>query len=94
MRRASTNLRWFLRSLVIVIIGVLLLQTNRTFFVIRAANYLDQMQRIVGPFISQDGRLQLASSVVPIRTKEDYRRVLDQFDAIIVAQKLVPPERP
>ncbi|WP_426531765.1 hypothetical protein [Bradyrhizobium sp. McL0615] len=86
--------RWIVRGTMVGLVGVILLQVNRTFFTVRAANHLEQMQRIVGPYVSEERRLQLASSVALIRTKEAYNRMLEELEAIASAQKLSVPDRP
>jgi hypothetical protein len=92
--KRAKQVLWTIKLCILAIVAVLLIQVNRTMFVIRSANYLDQMQRVVGPFVSEERRLQLASSVALIKTKDDYQRVLKQLDEIVAAQKISAPERP
>jgi hypothetical protein len=93
-RLKNSKLQWVFRLTAIFTFGVIALQTSRTIFVVRAASHLAQLQNIVGPYVIEDRRVQLASTIALINSKDDYLRVLEQLENIVVAQKLTPPTRP
>jgi hypothetical protein len=79
----------------LVILGIvgctIILGLARTIYIVRAANNLDQFQRVVAPYISADRRLLLSSKIAQIETESDYRGIVKDLTVIAQANHLVVP---
>ena len=60
-------------------------------YVVRAANYLEQLQRVVSPYIGMDQRLMIQSRVAQIESKNDYEAVVTEMIKIAETNKLRIP---
>ena len=88
--------RQAVKAIALIILGglstFLLLGNFRTLYVVRAANHLEQFERIVAPFVPEDERLKIGSAIAQIRSRSDYVAVLDRMVSIAKANKLVIPD--
>lgn len=81
----------FIRSAMFVIGLACVVQAARITYIIRAANHLEQLQRIVAPYVPADQRLRIASQVAQIKSKKDYDDVVVTLSGPIKANNLVLP---
>jgi hypothetical protein len=72
--------------------GALIIQTARLSYIIRAANYIEQCQRIVAPFQSNDERLLLTSAFARIDSKTSYIAVLDRLQNVAQSNAIKLPD--
>ena len=72
--------------------GILLINSSRLSYIIRASNYLEQCERIVAPAIPVDQRLLIASAIAQIRSKNDFLDVDGRFRSIAKSSNLNLPE--
>lgn len=75
---------------VIILCGVaisafLIVQATRVVYINRAANHIEQLQRIVAPYVSQDQRIAYSSRVAQMHTRQQYVELL--ADLTEVARK-------
>ena len=54
-------------------------------YIIQASNYIEQLQNVVAPVITEDQRLQFRSDAAQIESREDFKRIVDELYRI--AQK-------
>jgi hypothetical protein len=66
-------------------IGFQLITCARVVYVVRAANNIEQLQRVVAPFIDEEQRLLFASRAAQISSREEYEKIVD--DLSFVAKK-------
>jgi hypothetical protein len=90
VKLTSTDIR-FRYAAAVILAGAFLLQSARTLYMVRAANHLDQLQRIVAPYISQEKRIDIASRIAEIRSRQDYERIVNEMSAVMISQKLKIP---
>jgi hypothetical protein len=70
----------------------ILSQVFRMVYVIRVANYLEQLQHIAAPFVSEAERLQFASKVASMRSEADYLAIKSRLcDVVRSSGNQVPP---
>ncbi|TCU75118.1 hypothetical protein EDE08_103335 [Bradyrhizobium sp. R2.2-H] len=87
-KRTSKSIRY---AVALTVLGVLFLQGVRTSYIVRAANYLEQMQTIAAPVLPVEQRVQLRSRMAQIQSKEDYELLANDLIATIHEQKAVLP---
>lgn len=75
-----------------VLAGMLIIQFFRTAYIIHAANYIEQFERVIAPYIPDDERLRIASAAAQIQSRADYVAVIDRMTSIAKANKLVIPD--
>jgi hypothetical protein len=71
--------------------GFILVSGIRMIYVVRATNYLEQLQRVVSPYIGMDQRLMIQSRVAQIESKNDYEAVVAEMIKIAETNKLRIP---
>jgi hypothetical protein len=74
-----------------ITVTFLLVSLVRTIYVVRAANHLEQFQRIVAPYVGADQRLILASRVAQMTTEAQYRQLIAEMTDISVHNHLAIP---
>lgn len=89
-----SRLLWATRLTMVVATSIITVQTVRTFFVVHAANYVDQLQKVAAPFLSDARRIEFKSMAARIQTKQDYDSIIEQLSTVIKDQKLKVPEPP
>lgn len=60
-------------------------QVGRVGYVIRAANYADQLQQIVAPYVTPAERLRYSSKFAQVTTRQEYVSLIEELK--LVAQK-------
>ncbi|HAP14074.1 MAG TPA: hypothetical protein DCR50_25110 [Afipia sp.] len=71
--------------------GFVTISSIRMIYVVRAANHLEQLQRVISPYTDADKRLQIQSSVAQIGSRKDYEAVVAQMIKIAEAHNLRIP---
>ncbi|WP_091957327.1 hypothetical protein [Bradyrhizobium shewense] len=78
-------------ALLLVISGILFLQSVRTSYVVRAANHLEQLQAIIAPYITAEQRIEIKSRIAQIQSKSDYEAIVNEVASAIHNRHLVMP---
>lgn len=84
--------RRFLAFFLLIAAVIFSLQLAQTIYANRAAAHMEQMQRLVAPYITQDQRLILASRFASMHTRKEYVDLLDEMSAIATANGKRVPE--
>lgn len=58
---------------------VITVQYARVLYITRAANHAEQLQRVVGPFMSESERLRTASRLAQIRSQKQYIELIAEL---------------
>jgi hypothetical protein len=77
--------------LISLVSGYFVIEAARMTYIVRAANHMEQYERIVSPYLTEDQRLSLASRIAQIASKEDYETIISEFDAIAKQRGLRAP---
>jgi hypothetical protein len=80
----------FLAALAITIFFII--QSVRVTYIIRASNYLSQLERIVAPFVTDNQMKTFASRVASIRSRADFVAVSKEMEQIVKSKNVQPPE--
>ncbi len=83
---------WIGTLFVALFAGFLLVNAVRITYIVRAANHIEQFQRIVAPFITENQRLSLASRVAQIASKDDYEKIINELTTIADMHHLRVPQ--
>jgi hypothetical protein len=51
-------------------------------YIVRAANHIGQLQRVIAPFIDGEQRLSIASRVAQISSRNDYEMIINELTSI------------
>jgi hypothetical protein len=54
----------------------------RIIYVVRAANHIEQLQRVVAPFIDKEQRLSFGSRTAQISSRGDYEKIITELSSI------------
>ncbi len=72
--------------------GFLMIGAVRLTYIVRAANHLEQCQRIVAPYMTEIERLAMRSQVALISSRDDYIRTLTEVSSIAKRQAISLPD--
>ena len=71
---------------------VLFVQLFRVSYVVRAANHIEQLQRITAPFISEDQRFVYQSRFAQVTSRHEYLQLVVELREIAVKNGAKPPQ--
>ena len=92
--RSSSRARKLIYALVAVsclAAGFITISSIRMIYIVRAANHLEQLQRVISPYTDTDKRLQIQSAVAQIGSRKDYEAVVAQMIKIAEVNNLRIP---
>ncbi len=72
-------------------VGVLVIMSIRIVFIDSGAVHVAQYQRVVGPYLTEQQRLSIASRFAQMKSREDYDAVISDLDKISKAHNLRVP---
>lgn len=84
--------KWFPFLAALAITIFFIIQSVRVGYIIRASNYLNQLERIVAPFVSDNQMRSLDSRVASMRSRADFVSVSDEMEQIVKSKNIQPPE--
>lgn len=70
---------------------ILLIQCFRIMYIVRASNHLDQMTRIVSPYVSERELLSIDSRIARMSTRTEYLKITAELYAIARREGIAPP---
>lgn len=76
---------WLGLSILLAILVTLSIQSIRLIYVGRAANHIEQLQKVVAPFVDEKRRLLIASRFSAMHTRDEY--VALQLELAEIARK-------
>jgi hypothetical protein len=65
-----------------LVAGFILISNIRMIYIVRAANHIGQLQRVIAPFIDGEQRLSIASRVAQISSRNDYEMIINELTSI------------
>lgn len=67
------------------------LQNVRLVYIVRAANHMEQLQRVIAPYVTDEYRLRVASRFASMTTRDQYIVITREIEAIARTQKVNLP---
>lgn len=75
----------------VLTVGFLTISNIRVLYTVQAASYIEQLQRIVSPKLTEDQRLEFRSRVAQISKRSDYVAISEDLKHIAEVNKLYVP---
>jgi hypothetical protein len=80
-RKNAIFVGWVLCLVLGVIAGIIQISLIRDIYIVRAANNIEQFQKVVAPAISENERISIASRVAQIGSRADYEKIINELSA-------------
>lgn len=79
-------------TVAIIVATTLVVQNFRLIYIVRAANHVEQLQRVVAPYLSEAQRLRNSSTFASMRTRQQYVELTQELVAVAKANGVQAPD--